>query len=973
MIKTSFARPFHPHRRPCPLLLLLVLCHLGSLWGVAAPSSSSLAGPWRLELDREDVGVSERWFERRLPAQVELPGSLPAQGIGDRVTVQTAWTGGIVDRSFYTAPEYAKYREPGNIKVPFWLQPERYFVAPAWYQRDISIPQAWAGHRIVVWLERPHWETQVWLDGQRRGTNQSLSTPHQYELGLLPPGPYTLTVRVDNRVIIDVGRDSHSISDHTQGNWNGIVGAIELRATPPVWIDDLQIHPNLSRQIVRVQGRLGNVTGLAGHGQLTLRIHEQPPARRPASAETRLEIHWTADGGAFEHELALPQAKPWDEFEPNLYAAEAVLEVEPAWRDVHTASFGFREFGTRGTEFTINGRKAFLRGTLECAIFPRTGHPPVDVTSWRRVIQAAKAHGLNNLRFHSWCPPEAAFQAADELGFYLHVECGSWANASTTLGDGKPVDAWVYQEANRILRFYGNHPSFVILLYGNEPGGDRHRAFLQEWVTHYRQADPRRLYSSGAGWPELPENQFHVIPEPRIQAWGAGLKSRINAHPPETRADYRESISSRAVPVISHEIGQWCVYPNFAEMTKYTGYLKPRNFEIFRERLASHRMLDLARDFLLASGKLQTLCYKEEIESALRTPGLGGFQLLDLHDFPGQGTALVGVLDPFWEPKGYVTAEQFRRFCDATVPLARMDRRIFTQAEEAVFQLEVTHFGSKPLTRVWPVAKLVNQDGTVVLQRHWEARTVQNGSAQPVADLNLPFRDLPAPAQYKLVFALAHASDGTNPICENDWDLWVYGAENVVQPGPGIEVVRDLESARARLQSGARVLWLIPPERVAPDQKLGPVALGFSSIFWNTAWTSRQAPHTLGILCDPKHPLLAAFPTEYHSNWQWWYLIRRAGAMILDQFPADLRPAVQVIDDWFTARKLGLVFEARVGPGKLVVCSIDLETSLEEDPVARQFRKSVLQYMASDRFEPSIRVEAAELGSLTATPRGEGP
>ena len=132
---------------------------------------------------------------------------------------------------------------------------------------------------------------------------------------------------------------------------------------------------------------------------------------------------------------------------------------------------------------------------------------------------------------------------------------------------------------------------------------------------------------------------------------GAGLSSRINAKPPETVSDYTESISKFDVPVISHEIGQWCVYPNFNEMKKYTGVLKPRNFEIFRETLEENQMLDQANDFLVASGKLQTLCYKEDIESALRTPGFGGFQLLDLHDFPGQGTALIGVLDPFWEEK----------------------------------------------------------------------------------------------------------------------------------------------------------------------------------------------------------------------------------------------------------------------------------------------------------------------------------
>ena len=156
------------------------------------------------------------------------------------------------------------------------------------------------------------------------------------------------------------------------------------------------------------------------------------------------------------------------------------------------------------------------------------------------------------------------------------------------------------------------------------------------------------------------------------------MQSRVNAKPPETMTDYRDFVEQhKNAPVVSHEIGQWCVYPNLDEMTKYTGLLKARNFEIFQDQLERNGMLNQAHDFLMASGKLQALLYKEDIESALRTPGFGGFQLLDLHDFPGQGTALVGVLDPFWDSKGYITAEQYRRFAGPIVPLARLERRIF--------------------------------------------------------------------------------------------------------------------------------------------------------------------------------------------------------------------------------------------------------------------------------------------------------
>ncbi|MBI4663850.1 MAG: hypothetical protein HY735_34040, partial [Verrucomicrobia bacterium] len=759
----------------------------------AAPSQQdglSLAGRWRFALDRNDAGIRDGWYQRKLEGEIGLPGSLPGQGIGDSITTNTYWMGQIVDRSWFTAPEYAKYREPGNLKVPFWLQPEKYYAGAAWYQRDVDVPEEWSGKRVALTLERPHWETRVWIDGRSAGTNVSLSTPHTYDLGALKPGPHTLTIRVDNRLVIDVGENSHSVSDHTQGNWNGIAGVIELRATPLVWIDDVRVFPNAAKRSLRVVVTSTNATDQLFEGKLTLSFEaDGKPLRLPLSSNYKT----TAADLSTEDEVQVPPETPlWDEFVPKLVLIRAELHGELGGKRVESTrvvSAGLREIAAAGTQFLINGRKAFFRGTLECAIFPKTGHPPTDVDSWKRIIGVAKAHGLNLIRFHSWCPPEAAFIAADELGFYFHVEAASWANGSTTLGDGKPVDLWIYEETDRILKACGNHPSFVLMAYGNEPGGRYHKQYLAKWIEHFKAKDSRRLYTSGAGWPQIAENQFHVTPDPRIQAWGGGLKSRINARPPETSTDYRDYIRARSVPVISHEIGQWCVYPNFDEIPKYTGYLKPKNFEIFRDSLRAHGMGDLARQFLLASGKLQTLCYKEDIESALRTPGMGGFELLDLHDFPGQGTALVGVLDPFWESKGYVTAEEFSRFCGPTVPLARLGKRVFTTEEILEAKVEVAHFGAAPLKNVMTSWKLVNDSGKAVASGAMPAIDVPVDNGIALGTLSVSLRAIPAPARYKLVVSLEPGLPTVSMIggrtggktelksrFENNWDVWVYPA-----------------------------------------------------------------------------------------------------------------------------------------------------------------------------------------------------
>lgn len=939
---------------------LLVI--LGAAAPLDAADHTMLGGTWTLRLDREDKGTAERWFSGKLGGgqTVILPGTLPAQGIGDDVTAATPWVGGVQDPAWTNHPAYKPYTRPDDFRFPFWLQPDKYYAGVAWYQREVTIPDDWKGKRVVLRLERPHWETRVWIDGRPLGTNQSLSTPHSYDLGTgVAPGRHVLTVRVDNRVVVDVGVNSHCITDHTQGNWNGIVGLISLHATDAVWLEDVQVFPEHDNERVVVRGLIGNATGKPGQVNVNLRVDELM-AGSPAAATDpdSLTVTLDKDGGAFERIIRIKKPKLWDEFTPHRYSLTVQMETNSPAKSI---AFGFRKPGTHGTQFMLNGRKTFFRGTLECCIFPLTGHPPTDVDAWKRIIRIAKAHGLNMLRFHSYCPPEAAFQAADELGFYYQVET-CWANQSTTLGDGKPVDAWVYAETDRILKHYGNHPSFLLMAFGNEPGGRNANAYLSKYVSHFKARDPRRLWTSGAGWPQLPENQFHVTPDPRVQAWGEGLRSRINARAPETQTDYREYIQARAVPVISHEIGQWCVYPNFDEIPKYKGYLKARNFEVFRDNLKAKGMGDLAKRFLLASGKLQTLCYKADIESALRTPGMGGFQLLDLHDFPGQGTALVGVLDPFWDPKGYVTAEEYRRFCNSTVPLARMSKRVFTTEERCTVEMEVAHFGAAPLRNALVSWSVVDEQNKTLASGKVEVPQIALGSGLPLGSAEVDLRSLPAPARYKFVLRVG-SRNSAEAAFENDWDFWVYPPRADASVGQVLVVNELNKEALEKLEAGGKVLLNIVPAQVAPGP-FGRVALGFSSIFWNTAWTGRQPPHTLGILCDPLHPALNGFPTEYHSNWQWWYLVSRAGAMILDDLPGEIQPIVQVIDDWVTNQKLALAFEAQVGKGKLLVTSVELGGEVSDNPVVRQFRSSLVKYMNSERFAPAAKATAAQIQAL---------
>ncbi|MFZ5430440.1 MAG: glycoside hydrolase family 2 protein [Bacteroidota bacterium] len=940
------------------ITLIMVILALAFMWSCRndVPQKIDLSGEWAFAADPEDLGVTDRWYSQMLPEVIQLPGSMTSNGKGNDVDISTQWTGQVVDSSFFLDPAYARFREPGNFKVPFWLQPVKHYVGAAWYQKTIDIPAGWDGQYLELFLERCHWESRLWVNGQEAGMRNSLGTPHIFNLTeWIKPGKNTLTLCIDNRTKeIDPGINSHSISDHTQSNWNGITGQIHLEARPLVHISHINVYPDAEQKKALIRIGVANHAGSPSDIRLELTARG---AGNPGILKKELMID--ASGGVAEVEYPLGNnIALWDEFDPNLYELEVRLKDKiKGTTDSRKTTFGVRSFVADGQQLTINGRPIFLRGTLECAIFPKTGYPPTDTESWARIISICKNHGLNHMRFHSWCPPKAAFEAADQAGFYLQVEASSWANQSTTLGDGKPFDQYLYEETERMMEQYGNHPSFVMMAYGNEPGGPRHREFLTEYVTYWKKQDPRRLYVSGAGWPNLEVNDFLNDPAPRIQAWGSGLNSLINREPPRSDYDWSAYAGRHPQPVVSHEIGQWCVYPNFREIEKYDGVLKARNFEIFRETLGENGMAHLADSFLQASGKLQALCYKADIEAALRTKPFGGFQLLDLHDFPGQGTALVGILDPFWEEKGYITPEEFSRFCNTTVPLARMPGHIFTNAETFSVPVEIAHYGKSALTGITPVWKVYDANGQILKEGSLQTADIPLGNGTKLGVIEFPLSGFNKAARLILEVSAAGFS--------NTWDFWVYpSVKDEIADAARIRIIQQPDAATLKfLEEGGTALLHLKKGTLS-DEAGGNIGIGFSSIFWNTAWTRGQKPHTLGVLCNPEHPALADFPTQFHSNWQWWDAMSHSGAINLTNFPSDMKPIVRVIDDWFTNRPLALIVEAKVGKGKLLISGIDFSTNIENRPEAQQLLYSLTKYMAGEKFNPQVEVTADLLKKL---------
>ncbi|MDO3626210.1 sugar-binding domain-containing protein [Mucilaginibacter sp. BT774] len=936
-------------------LLTFFSSHADAGQGVNTVDTIRLSGKWRFQTDPADVGVKQKWYKKQLKGTISLPGSMTSNHLGDEITVNTPWTGGIEDSSWFHKPEYARYRKTGNIKVPFWLQPEKYYKGVAWYQTVINIPGNWRGKAVELFIERAHWTTGAYIDDKFIGTENSLGTPHDYLLlNGMAPGHHTLSVRVDNRMgEINVGKNSHSVSDHTQGNWNGMVGQIYMTAKPRSFLKDIQLYPDIDKKQVLVRIVLEQDPRTAKQTKLTVQATSaQSSMSLPAISKTN-----TSKKSSDTISITYPMGSHpelWSEHHPGLYVMR-VSVVSGAMRDVRKISFGMRKFSAAGTQFLINGHPTMLRGTLDCAAFPLTGYPPTDEASWLRILKTCKAFGLNHIRFHSWCPPQAAFTVADKLGLYFQIECSSWANQGAVIGDGEPLDKYIYEESNKIVEAFGNHPSFCLMDYGNEPAGEHMTEYLTRFVKYWQAKDPRRLYTTGSGWPIIADADYNSTPDPRIQHWGEGVNSILNGKKPSTDYDWSAIISKWQHPTVSHEIGQWCVYPDFKEISKYKGVFKAHNFEIFRDRLAENGLGAYEGRFLDASGKLQALCYKADIEAALRTKGFGGFQLLGLEDFPGQGTALVGVLNAFYQPKSYITAGIYNRFCNDVVPLARFPKMVYMNNESLDLPVEIAQFSEHILKDVAPNWTITDETGKSIYSGTFDKRDIPEGNGIPLGTVKTDLNGIKHASELTLTVKVGNYT--------NDWRFFVYPEHVKEANDPVIVTDRLSDAVIASLNQGGKVL-LTFKKGTLKDEFGGTVAIGFSSIFWNTAWTHGQAPETLGILCDPHHPALKYFPTRGYSEYQWWDAMTHSSPIMLDSVAKGLNPVVRVIDDWVKARSLSLLFECRVGKGKLMVSGIDLLTDVAGRPEARQLAYSIENYMKSDEFNPKTQVDLSRIIAL---------
>jgi hypothetical protein len=909
-----------------------------------------LDGMWQFQIDRKDEGVNMAWFSKTLSDTIKLPGSMAQNQKGDVPGLKTKWTGSLYDSSFYFNPAFEKYRQDGNVKFPFFLTPDRHYVGVAWYRKDVVIPADWKRSRVTLFLERSHTQTRVWVDDHEMGKDSTYCVPQVFDLtAALNPGKHTLTLRIDNRLgRVNVGPDSHSVTDQTQGNWNGVVGKMFLESGYNVYLEDIQIYPDLSAKKAIIKVHIVNTTGKLFKGSLHFGAQSYNSAISHQTKVFEQVVTIPAEGAMLEVTLPMGnEMQTWNEFHPALYKLQMTLQSKK-FTDRKDISFGMREITIKGKWLYVNGRKTQMRGTVENCDFPLTGYAPMDVPSWERVFRICRSYGLNHMRFHSYCPPEAAFVAADLVGFYLQPEGPSWPNHGSSLGNGKPVDQFLMDETIRMSKVYGNHASFCMMAVGNEPRG-KWVPWVTKFVNYWKATDSRRVYtgaSVGGSWAWQPANQYHVKAGARGLDWDSI---------PESNSDFRQKIDTVSVPFISHETGQWCAFPDFSEIKKYTGVNKARNFELFQEDLADHDMGGLGHDFMMASGKLQLLCYKQEIEKTMRTPDYAGFQLLSLNDYSGQGTALVGVLNVFFDEKGYCTAHDFRRFCSPIVPLIRTKRFVWQSNEHLQAKAELSYFGANEQQLIKPTWILKDTAGTVWRKGTLMEQTVEAGGNIALGDLNIDLGFVQKAMRLTLEINM-NTCEGSN-----NWDFYVYPAQTVLPAAGKVLVTNEWsDDVEKRLRQGQDVL-VLAAGKVTYGQE---VVQTLAPVFWNTSWFKMRPPHTTGILVNPAHPVFKDFPTDYYADLQWWELLNHAQVMQFTDFPKGFQPLIQSIDTWFVNRKIGMLFEAKVGKGRLIVCSSDLQSDLTNRPVARQLYVSILNYMHSKEFCPAYTVDPDKVNDL---------
>jgi len=898
----------------------------------------ALDGLWKFRIDPQNEGITNHWEREKFQDCIRIPGVLQEHGFGEEVSRQTEWVEGLSDPLWYLREEY-QYENEDKVSIPFLSQPPKIYRGKAWYQTTIKLEDIIEGKWYSLYIENTRWRSHVWCDDTYLGDDFSLCTPHEFSLGFLEKKEYKLTICLDNSMQLPYRPDGHGVSDALSAGWNGMAGRVELQSHLAVAIKEVRVFTDIDRKRATFEVTIQNHTketekasiaiGSENERNLQTSSHSMEPGLTVMCQEGVTLVTLTKNYNQ--------DTKLWDEFCANLLK-ETISLTSVYGTETIEVTFGFIQANSENGLFLVNHRPTYFRGTHFGGDYPLTGYPNCSL-------------GLNFMRFHSYCPPEAAFVAADREGIYLQVECGMW----NSFEPGDSMLEVAKMEADRILCAFGYHPSFVMLSPTNEPKGEW-LGPLTEFVEYCKTIDSRKLYTIQSGWPyPIEPDQVKGTDYLYFHRSGFGLEpgGTIRNSAGWKGSDYRESLKNVTLPVICHELGQWCSYPDFSIIDKFTGYLSPSNFEVFRGSAKAHGVEQYSKEFQYHSGKLQSLMYKEEIEANLRTPHLYGFELLDLHDYLGQGTALVGVLDAFWGEKGYISTKEWKRFCSKTVPLARIPKYVYEVGETVTASVEISHFGEAELNQAMVSYEL--REGTTLIEKGILKRfDIPIGKNIEVGTIKVTLPSNQKSSVYELCVCI-ETQEGEHFV--NSWRLWsyqnIYNESNESKDSKescNVFYTKDWEVAKGALEEGKKVLFNPSADSLSYDCP----KLQFKPVFWNAQMGPTWA-RGLGIMCDPAHPVFRQFPTESYAEWQWEEILDGVRGINLSCFGGELTPIIRVIDDWNRNYPLALMLEAKVGNGSLFMTTVDFKLEVEErrSLVTSTLLRSILHYMDSEEFAPT--------------------
>lgn len=844
---------------------------------------TDLSGKWRYNISEQYDFTGERFTDDGFI----LPGSTCDNHIGKK-------------------QEYYDEMSKEAVRAPR----ERYeYISPIWLQRDIEISDDDInGKNIRLFLERVNIASELWIDDVKIDRQIiELSAPHIYDLsGKITEGTHMLTLKIDNRNLLNLDTMASGYSIDTQGYWNGIIGRIELQSDNIFHIDNIQVYPDEKGITVKVT-ETSDVYAPHIHKDALVEISViTPDGKELCKKQNNIKLYNSKQADYLRYDIK--DIVWWNEFNPALYTLKVKYICEN-FEDEKSVRFGMRTIKTENKHILLNNKQISLRGTIDCAIYPLTGYPPMDIEVWKKNLKTVKDYGLNHVRFHAWCPPECAFEAADELGIYISVEMPLWLNrdvCALETGEDPIHRQYFMNEAITISKTYGNHPSFIMFSNGNENMGDFD--LLNDITTCIKAYDPRRLYTLTTNFdhPVMPCEDYLCA----FEAYGNPVRiQHIHDIAAEnTYFDYKKAVDDTPVPVISFEVGQYCVYPDVDVIDSYTGNMLPVNFDAIKKHMLKKNVYHRLKDYIRASGDLAVKLYKEDIEAALRTKDFGGFELLSLCDYTGQSTATIGILDVFFRSKDLIEPKKFREFAGNVVPLFKA-KRIFKNDEMLEAELDLYDFGETKITDFEYILKIYNGN-----ELFYESIIKDN-------KISIPLNKIEKSTQLNVVLEV----NGY----KNEWRIFVFVP---CESKSDIRYIHTQDELNQICETGGKAI-------VTKDCFEDPVKGSFVPVFWSPVHFPAQRP--CGAIIDNEHPIFKDFPTEKYPDYQWKRLLDSSAGADISKFKKDVKMIIETVPNFFNNIQSSPLFETTIGKAELLFCGFDLDADY---PEVKQLKYSIENY-----------------------------